>query len=310
MIRLGALGDLVFCFQAFYEIRRAHPQAEIALLTRAPFASFASLLPWFDRVIIDPHPGMGQPGAWLRFLQRIKNFAPTRVYDLQGKNRQTILYLLLGACWGIDWSGAAPFCRFPRLWPPRPGMHFTDFLSAQLRAAQVPAAEKPDLSFLDAPVKKFSLPARYVVLVPGCSPDAPHKRWSPSCYAALANKVQAHSLPCVLVGTQADAEAIATLKTEASQIIDLAGQTSLPELASLLRHACLVIGNDTGPVHLAAAIGTPVLALFSGRSSPAWSKPPGEKVTVLQKESLAQLSVEEVYAALEAQGLILNPRDA
>ena len=68
MIRLGALGDLVFCFQAFYEIRLAHPGAEIALLTRAPFAAFARALPWFDRVIIDTHPTLTKPATLVSVL--------------------------------------------------------------------------------------------------------------------------------------------------------------------------------------------------------------------------------------------------
>ena len=157
VIRLGALGDLVFCFQSFHEIRLAHPDAEIALLTRAPFAAFAQALPWFDRVIIDTHPTFAQPLEWIGLAKEIKRFAPTRVYDLQGKRRQTIVYALLGGAWGTEWSGAAPACKFPRVWPPTPNMHFTDFLAAQLRGAGVPAALPPELSFLDAPVEKFAM---------------------------------------------------------------------------------------------------------------------------------------------------------
>jgi len=299
VIRLGALGDLVFCFQAFHEIRRAHPDAEIALLTRAPFAAFARAMPWFDRVIIETHPGFTDISAWARLLREIKAFAPTRVYDLQGKNRQTILYALLGGVFGPDWSGAAPLCKFPRPWPPKPDMHFTDFLAAQLRAAGVPPAGDADVKWLDAQVGKFALPERYVILIPGCSPDALHKRWPPEHYADLASRLQAKGYVCVAVGTEADAEAIDAIKQSAPDIVDLSGQTSLFELAGILRRADCVVGNDTGPLHVAAAVGAPTLALFSGRSNPVWSKPPGKKVAWKQSENLGELGVDEVLAALD-----------
>jgi ADP-heptose:LPS heptosyltransferase len=297
VIRLGALGDLVFCFGAFYEIRQAHRDAEIALLTRAPFASFAQALPWFDRVIVDTHPTFATPFEWMRLRREIADFSPSFVYDLQGKRRQTVLYALLGGPLGPAWSGAAPFCKFPRPWPPASGMHFTDFLAAQLRAAGVSAKPAADLAWFDANVEKFALPARYGVLIPGCSPNAPHKRWPAQKFAALAGKLREKGLVCVAIGTEADAEVVAALKVFAPEIIDLCGRTSLFELAGILRRAALAVGNDTGPLHMAAALGAPTVALFSGKSDPVWSKPPGQKIAVRQSQNLADLGVEEVSDA-------------
>ncbi len=297
IIRLGALGDLVFCFQSFHEIRHAHPDAEIAILTRAPFAAFAHSLPWFDRVIIDTHPTFATPLAWARLRREIADFAPIRVYDLQGKRRQTILYALLGGPFGPAWSGAAPLCKFSRPWPPAPEMSFVDFLAAQLRAASVPATPPPDLAWLDAPIEKFALPPRYAVLIPGCSPNAPHKRWPAEKYAAAARRLHAEHLPCVIVGTASEAEVAAAIKKDAPDIIDLCGKTSLFELAGILRCAAGVIGNDTGPMHLAAALNTPTLALFSGKTNSVWSKPPGAHGAWRQSKTLSDLSTDDVISA-------------
>ncbi len=299
VIRLGALGDLVFCFQAFHEIRQAHPDAESALLTRGPFAAFARSLPWFNRVIIDTHPTFLTPVAWARLRKEIVDFAPDRIYDLQGKNRQTILYALLGGPFGPAWSGAAPLCKFPRPWPPAKDMHFTDFLAAQLRAADVPPLPPPDLSWFDAPIEKFGLPERYAVLIPGCSPNAPHKRWPAHKFATLAQNLRSKNLVCVAVGTDADAEAVGTIKTLTTNVFDLCGKTSLFELAGVLRRAALVVGNDTGPLHMAGALGAPTLALFSGKSNPVWSKPPGPKVAWRQSAAIADLGVNDVVGACE-----------
>lgn len=298
VIRLGALGDLVFCFQSFHEIRAAHPEAKIALLTRAPFVSFAKSLPWFDDVIVDTHPTIKSPLEWFKLRRKIVDFAPKRIYDLQGKRRQSILYALLGGPWGPKWSGAAPLCAFPRPWPPVPGMHFMDFLAAQLRAAGVPAQDKPSLLWFDAPVEKFGLPERYVAIIPGCSPNAPHKRWPPEKFAELANRLQSGGITAVALGTAADAEAVAALKRAAPLVVDLTGKTTLFELGGIFRRAEAVIGNDTGPTHIAAALGAPTVALFSGRSNPVWSTPPGPRVVWRQAQDLADLGVADVERAL------------
>ena len=313
IIRLGALGDLVFCFQAFHEIRKAHPHAKIALLTRAPYAEMARHLPWFDQIIIDTHPRFTQIKAWMQLVQKIHAFAPTRVYDLQGKARQTILYALLGGPLGVEWSGAAPLCRFkrPKLYkggPPQ-GMHFTGFLAAQLCQASVPQLAPADISWFDLGVEKFSLPERYVVLVPGSSPGAPHKRWPPQKFAEIANFLQDQNVGCVAVGTKADLDVCNKIKILAPHLINLCEQTSLLELAGILRRSLGVIGNDTGPTHLAAALGAPTLALFSGRSNPIWSKPPGKEVIVLQKPELSHLTTNEVVVAFNRLKEKTGPRD-
>jgi ADP-heptose:LPS heptosyltransferase len=297
VIRLGALGDLVFCFQSFHEIRQAHPEAEIALLVRAPYADFARSLPWFNRIIIDTHPTFLAPRAWWKLRREIADFRPKRVYDFQGKFRQTVLYALLGGPKGPAWSGAASGCKFPRPWPPLPGMSWQAFMAAQLRSAGVPAAGPPDLSWFDAPIDKFALPKRYAVLIPGCSPKAPHKRWPAQKFAEAAKKLQQNKFLCVAVGTKDDAEAVAEIKAIAPDVFDLCGQTSLFELAGIVRRAALVIGNDTGPVHMAAALGAPTLAIFSEKSDPVWSKPPGPKVAVRQTPVIADFSLDEAIWA-------------
>ena len=299
VIRLGALGDLVMCGQAFQDIHAEHPDAEIALLTSPAFADFARVMPWFNRVLVDPRPGFADPLGWVKLLSAIRKYAPTRVYDLQGKRRQTILYLLLGGPFGPVWSGAAPGCRSPRVWPPKPDMHFIDFLAAQLRVAGVTASSPVSWSWLTAPLDALNLPARYVLFTPGCTPKLAQKRWPPSSYAALANRLQQSGLPVVMVGTQQDAAIIAAIKAEAPLVIDLCNRTSLAQLAALARGSLATIGNDTGPMHLAAAVGAPTLALFSGHTNPVWSSPPGVRVLWLQRDPLRNLGVDEVWSGLQ-----------
>ncbi|HVI50693.1 MAG TPA: glycosyltransferase family 9 protein [Candidatus Sulfotelmatobacter sp.] len=300
VIRLGALGDLIYCFQAFHEIRQAHPGAEIALLVRKPFAAFAQAMPWFDKIIIDTHAKLSQQKDWWAQVREIEAFAPTRIYDLQGKRRQTLLFWSLKGPWGPEWSGEATFAHFGRLKPEVTKMHFTDFVAGQLRMAGVPPAGPADTVWLDAPVDHLNLPKRFAALIPGCTPKAAYKRWPPAHYAELARRIMAAGVPCAVIGTKDDLPVVDAIRAEAPGILNLAGKTSLFELAGVLRRAAVAVGNDTGPMHMAAAVGTPTLALFSQSTSPPWSRPLGDHADWLRSANLDDLAVETVWQAVKS----------
>ncbi len=301
VIRYGALGDMIYCFQSFAEIRAAHPRAEITVLTAPAFVEFAKRMPWFDHVMPDPHPTLRQPLVWWKLAKQIREQNFTRVYELHGKLRQSILYGLIGGpIWAPEWSGAAPLCSHPRLWPPQPNTHFEDFLAAQLRLADVPAQQRADLAWLDGPVDGLDLPPRYAVIVPGCTAGQNYKRWPAENYAAVVRYLKDQDIPVIAVGTKADTDAISVIKTLAPDLIDLSGRTSLFQLAGVLRRAALIIGNDTGPMHMGAALGAPTLALLSGSTNPVWSAPRQPGAQWLKEQVLSSLPVGKVLLALPA----------
>lgn len=300
VIRFGALGDLIMCRQAFYEIRAAHPDAKIALLTTPPFADFARSMPWFDTVLSAARAPMARIDQWAALMAHLYRFAPRRVYDLQGKFRQNIMYWLMGgSLWGPEWSGAAPGCSHPRLWPPAPDMHFVDFLAAQLRRAYVPPASPADMSWLNEQLS-FPLPEKFALLIPGCSPKLMHKRWPAERYAELANRLKERGIDCVAIGTNTEADTIAAVCKAAPHVMNLCGQTNLHQIAALARRATCTIGNDTGPMHLAAAVGSPTLAVLSSHTNPVWSAPYGPKTAWVKSNTIADVTVDEVLLALKA----------
>jgi ADP-heptose:LPS heptosyltransferase len=299
VIKLGALGDLVLCFRVFASLRAHFPEAEIALLTAPQYEGFARTMPWFDKVLCDPRPSFLRLDQWAGLVSRVAHFAPSHVFDFQGKTRQSVLYALLGGPLFRFWSGAAPFCKFPRLWPPRKGMHYTDFVAAQLERAGVPLVDKVDTTWLDGSVDGFGLPARFALLIPGCAPSRLYKRWPAEKYAALAAHLAEQGIASVMVGTEAERDALDRIKALRPDVLDLGGKTSLGQIAALARRAELVIGNDTGPMHIAASVGARVLALMpADRVDPAWSAPRGERTKWIGGAPLADLAVEEVVKAL------------
>ncbi len=298
VLRLSALGDIIMCRQAFYEIRQAHPDAEIALLTTPAFEKLAQSMPWFDLVIAADRAPLWQIHKWAALAARLYRFAPKRVYDLQGKFRQSILFNLLGgAIWGPEWSGAARGCSHPRLWPPAPKMHFMDFVAAQLRRANVPAAAPADMSWLDASLDGFFLPEKFALLVPGSSAKLVRKRWPAEKYAELSRKLKQKGIACIAIGTKAEADTIAELCRAAPDVINFCGQTNLYQIAALARRAVCVIGNDTGPIHITAAVGAPTVGIF-GYTNPIWNAPRGEKATWVKRDPIHEVTVDEVLLAL------------
>ncbi|MGB4100593.1 MAG: glycosyltransferase family 9 protein [Alphaproteobacteria bacterium] len=299
VIRLGALGDLTLCAPAFQAIREVHPRADITLLTQPAWVDFTRSMPWFDHIIADVRPNAGQIDAWMGLRRRLRAANIDRVYDLQGKLRQDVLFWLLGGPWsGIGWSGAALGCKFPRPWPPEPSWHFTDFIAAQLKVVGVTVPDYADWSWLDAPVDAFALPEKFILIIPGCAPERPEKRWPAAAFAEVVRHYMAQGVAAVMIGTRVDGDALSALQKLAPGIIDLGARTSLAQIAAIARRAQAVVGNDTGPTHLAGAVGAPTLTLFADTVNPVWSRPRGLNTAYLQGKPLGALTPAQVLQSL------------
>ena len=287
VIRLGALGDFVLSFGPFASIRAAYPDARITLLTTAPYRELAERAPWFDRVVIDKRPSWWDLGGVLALRRALRGY--DRVYDLQTSARSGWYYALAGR---PPWSGIARGASHPHENPVRDAMHTVERQAEQLSMAGVPMVT-PDLSWCPATM----VPGDYAVLVPGAAAHRPRKRWPADRYAALAVALKARGLLSVVVGTGAEGGAAETILTACPNALNLTGRTTLLELGGLMRGARLAVGNDTGPMHLAAAVGVRSVVLFSSDSDPALTAPRGD-VTVLAERDLADLPVDRVVAAL------------
>jgi ADP-heptose:LPS heptosyltransferase len=293
VIKHGALGDIVLAFAAFSAIRAAHRGDEISVLTTAPFAPLLAASPWFDRVAVDKRPAPWDVPGVLALRREVRGF--DMVYDLQTSSRSGRYFGLAGR---PRWSGIAKGCALPHANPRRDFMHTRERLAEQLAVAGIADLPPPDLTWLRADVSKFRLPARYAILVPGASPHRPEKRWPDQKFGSLAAQLP---MPAVVVGGKAEAGLARVIKSFAARTVDLTGQTSLLELAAVIGGAAIAVGNDTGPMHFAAALGVPSLVLFSGASDPALTAPRypgGGWPGILQASHLSGVSVAVVVAAL------------
>ena len=121
-------------------------------------------------------------------------------------------------------------------------------------------------------------------MVPGGAPHRPEKRAPAEVFAAFGRHLQARGIAPVLLGTASERAHIDEIAACAGAI-DLSGQTGFGDIADLARGAVGAVGNDTGPMHLAAAAGCPSLVLFTQASDPRRVRPLGPRVQVLQFEA-------------------------
>ena len=297
VIRLGALGDFFLSLAPFAAIRAHHPADEITLLTGAPFAPLARRAPWFDQVEVDARPAAWDLAGLIRLRRQLRGF--DFVYDLQTSARSSWYFLLAGR---PPWSGIARGCSHPHANPRRDGMHTLERQAEQLRMAGIAAFPPPDLAWLARP-PPIALPRPSVLLVPGSAPTRPRKRWPAERYAALAARLAARGMTPVVVGSAAEAPLAAPIRSACPTAIDLAGRTTIEDLPVLALSAALAVGNDTGPMHVFAAMGCRSVVLFSSASDPALTAPRGPGGTwpvVVRTPDLAALPVEDV---LQSAGL-------
>lgn len=259
VIKLGALGDIVFADGALQDIRAWHPGAHITLLTRRGSAALMQRCPWVDAVIADDNAPRWRLDRMLELRGRLAAGSFKHVYDLQN-SRRTRFYRRWMSPPGATWSQEPPDTPKARAVATR---H-----AAQLAAAGVTAAhaERPSPGWIADDVGpllcEVDIHAPFVVLLPGSSARNPHKRWPD--YARCSQLLSAHGLNVITIPGIDEPDlgegfAGTVLRTQGRVL-------NLHELAGVLEAASVVIGNDSGPTHLAACLGTRCVVLFDSGS--------------------------------------------
>ena len=300
VVKHGALGDVIQALDGFASLRAAYPDAHIAVMTGPTCAPFFSLMPWFDEVVVDYREKFFNFSAALkirRYFKRDWCF----IVDFQNSGR-TQAYFLAFVRSRVRWIGRALFCSDPI---PDYGPINHNVRMQNIAKIAGGLDTKADLDWLydncfEVKLKKLLRKnQRYVVLVPGCSDAKPEKRWSASKFADLAKCLGEIGFSVILVGTIQDQPVINEVKRQASEVIDLCAKTSLGELAMVFQRASAVVGNDTGPMFLAAKAGVPSLVLMGQHTDPARSAPIGAKAAFIKSNNINAIKVLDVVKQLK-----------
>lgn len=296
IIKIGAVGDCVLAIPSIRAIRQNNPKAFIALLIGRVESQALKGCPYVDEMII--YDRKGKDKGLIRFFElakEIKGYGFEEVVDLQHNSRSHLFAFLSSAPDRYGYKKGEYWFLLNRT--------ISDLKYAiapvehQFRILAMLGIEKPshDLELWpsadDEEAARRLLDGEWVgenqVLVginPGASPKWATKKWSPENFAKVCDALALEEIRTVLVGSAAEAETgIEILKLTKSKPINLIGKTSLTELAALMKRFKCLITSDSAPMHIAAAMKTPFVALF-GPTGPMRHLPPAEKYVVITKD--------------------------
>ena len=263
------LGDAVMALPAIADLRRRFPEARIVIAARRSVADLFRLVAFVDDIINQDVDALRASGADVAVLLP-NSFASAWLVRRAG----------IAERWGYatDWRGWLLTRAVRR---PKGSLHQGAYYQHLIGALGIdaPGTEvrllEPALTIPDRAVtsardllagRGWDRERSLVVLAPGAAYGTA-KRWIPAHVSRLINDLVRQGRTCVLVGSRADAPTTRGIRdavndTSRAQVIDVSGETSLEMLAATLSIAHACVSNDSGAMHLAAAVGTPLVALF------------------------------------------------
>jgi heptosyltransferase-1 len=285
LIKPSSLGDIVMALPALSALRRSFPQTRISWLVRPEFAPLIEGHPHLDEILLfnrKLHAHVWRSAAagrdLLALLSKLRQGRFDAVLDLQGLFRTGLLAWFSGCRqrFGPRWREMAHLFYTTSLPPRCEWVHVVDYY---LKLVETMGAGdlRPEFVLPEKPVAAGAAHVllsqhridvnRYAVVIPGSTETS--KCWPAERFAGLVDRLTSeHGLAVVATGSKSESPMIERIRSLAKQPpANLASQTPLPELVEVLRRARLVVSNDTGPGHIAGALGRPLVMMFS------WSNP-------------------------------------
>ncbi len=317
VVRTDRLGDVLLSLPVFAELRERFPGSKLVLLGSPAVAPLASAHPWIDDLIVDDRSGRHRRIGGFRSLVgeiESRSFAAAIIL------RPTLRNALLTAAARIPIRVGTAFRAYSWFFTHRvlqhrrgSGRHESELNLGLLEPLGGAGRPRPPW----VPVEpEARLQARalagghpYVVLHPGSGGSA--GEWPPEHFAALGRTlVESHRVGVVVTGIDAEAALVERVAAGIPEARSLAGRTSLPLLAALLAEARAVVAASTGTLHLAAAVGTPVVGIYPalGDASPERWGPRGEAIAILAAEGVRAPARRAAQQGATGRGAGRGPR--
>lgn len=276
VLRANALGDFLLALPALDALRAAYPEAELVLLGKAWHAAFLAGRPGpVDRVVVVPPYGgvSADPGSPVddaaldRFFDAMRSERFDLAVQIHGGGRSSNPFALrLGArtTIGLKTEDAPALDRWI------PYVYYQSEVMRYLEVAALAGATfahpEPRLAVTEADLREAAalVPARarpLVALHPGASD--PRRRWPPASFAAVGDALAAAGAQVVVTGVEAERDVVeAVIGAMRWPALDLSGRLSVGGLAGVLSRCAAVVSNDTGPRHLAEAVGAATVGIY------------------------------------------------
>lgn len=281
VIRLSSIGDIVHTLPAVAALARAHPQAEIHWAVEARFSELLQGNPYVSRVIKLDTLGWrnnlssgGTISEIMQSFEMLREFAYEAAIDFQGLIKSAIFVWLahskrrIGFSWRWLREPVAGAFYSDRI-TPQNRTHVIDLnlslvkpLGAHSSKREFPLPDNPqDREAVREQLRRLGT-KEFIIINPGGGWKS--KRWAPDNYGELAAQLAGHLPFDILVtGSEQEEGAAREILSRANTPCVKWFPSTLLQFVALARKARLLIGGDTGPLHLAAAVGTPIVAIFN-----------------------------------------------
>jgi heptosyltransferase I len=323
LIKLSAVGDVVHTFPVLNKLKRRYPAARLDWLVTPAIAELLQHNPAISNVIEFSRDEWSAPWRLAPFLGAARLIAQLRaaeydlVIDLQGQFRSAVFAFASGAPvrLGFDKPRADIWNASPRKIPEQARKHawqgaregswlaYTDYIplpTLDIHPVERYLGVAPMLG-LDDSAADFSFPipqearariealadyydmakAKLLVMAPGTNWET--KEWRREGFGEVARHFMQQRFAVTLIGSERERALCDEVAKLSPGAVNLAGETTLSELAALLSRATICVTNDSGPMHLAVALGRPVVSIF-GPTDPVWAGPYRRGEAVLRAE--------------------------
>lgn len=290
VIRRRYLGDIVLLGPVFRNLRLHWPRAEITALTEAPYAGVLALNPDVDRAITFPR-GLIE---WPAFLRRLRRARFTHVLDFDNTEKTAALTRLTGALLRVAFDRELIKFRWRWCYTHSSKVanafydshHITETYLELLRPIGVPVASRevrlvPRAGDLASAKKLAPRGGKKILVHPGSR--SAHRVWPAERFAAVCDRLQDElGAQIFLVAGPAEQTLVQEIRAHAkSHVVVIDRALPVGEFAAFAAQFDVFLCHDSGPMHVVAAVGTPVVALFGSQNATIW-RPVGERHTVLQ----------------------------
>ena len=290
VIRRRYLGDIVLLGSVFRNLRLHWPAARIVALTEAPYAAVLPLNPDVDAALAFPR----RAAEWPAFLRTLRRARFTHVLDFDNTEKTALLTRFTGALLRVAFDRELITFRCRRLYTHAAKVtnafydshHITETYLRLLGPVGVPVVSRDvrlvppagDVAFAQKLAPRVG---RKILLHPGSR--SAYRLWPAERFAAVCDRLQDElGAQVFLVAGSAEQPLVTQIRGHArSHLVTLDRPLALGQLAALLVQFDLFLCHDSGPMHVAAAVGTPVVALFGSQNATIW-RPLGDRHTVLQ----------------------------
>ena len=290
VIRRRYLGDIVLLGSVFRNLRLHWPDAQITALTEAPYAGVLPLNPDVNATLTFPR-GLAE---WPGFLRTLRRSRFTHVLDFDNTEKTAVLTRLTGALLRVAFDRELIKFRYARFYTQSAKVtnefydshHITETYLQLLRPIGVRVASRevrlvPLKADLESAKKLVPRGGKRILVHPGSR--SVHRVWPPERFASVCDRLQDElGAQVFLVAGPAEQPLVQQIRSHAkTHIVALDRPLPVGEFAALAAQFDVFLCHDSGPMHVAAAVGTPVAALFGSQNATIW-RPLGDRHTVLQ----------------------------